>query len=140
LQFKVQDLWSFFYCLWASKYFFCSTFNTFKATKITRIDFEMSKICSYEMKGVIVWIRLIKPVCNLKFKIFGHCLFVFEPQKHFIVLHFAHASHKIHSNWFLNEQICFYEVKGVIIWFRLIKLVCDVKFKIFNHCSIVFEP
>jgi hypothetical protein len=58
--------------------FIINTPNASKPTKIIQIGFELSKICSYEMKGVIVWFRLIKPICNLKLNIFGHCYVVFE--------------------------------------------------------------
>jgi hypothetical protein len=51
----------------------------------------MSKICSFEMKGVIVWFRLIKPICNLKLKIFGNHSIVFEPQKDFVALLLGHS-------------------------------------------------
>jgi hypothetical protein len=91
LQFEVQDLWSLFCYIRVSIFFGSSTFSAFKATKITPISFEMSKRCSYEVKGVIVWFRLIKPFSDMKFKIFGYCYVVFEPQKNFVVLHLAHS-------------------------------------------------
>ncbi len=68
-----------------------STFNAFKATKISQIGFQMSKICFFEAKGVIVWFRLIKLVCNLKLKIFGHSFVVFEPQNYFLLLYLVHS-------------------------------------------------
>jgi hypothetical protein len=40
---------------------FVVTFSTFKATKITQISFEMSKIRSFEVKGVIIWFKQRKP-------------------------------------------------------------------------------
>ncbi len=40
---------------------------------IKTFGFEMSKICCFEMKGVVVWFRIIKLVYNLNLKIFGHC-------------------------------------------------------------------
>jgi hypothetical protein len=62
--FAPQDLWLLFYYLWASKGFFSFTLNTFKATKIVQIGFEMNKICFFEMKGVIVWFRQKKTKLN----------------------------------------------------------------------------
>ncbi len=58
--------------------FMAITPNASKATKIIQIGFELNKICSYEVKGVIVWFKLIKPICNLKHKIFGPCYVVVE--------------------------------------------------------------
>jgi hypothetical protein len=51
----------------------------------------MNKICSYEVKGIIVWFKPRKPLSNLKFKIFGHCSIIFEPQNDFVVLHLTHS-------------------------------------------------
>jgi hypothetical protein len=51
----------------------------------------MSKIRSYEMKGVIVWFRLIKLVYNLKLKIFNHCFVIFESLEDFVLLHLANS-------------------------------------------------
>jgi len=50
--------------------------NTSKATIISQIGFGMSKICPLVLKGSF---GLIKPVCDLKFKIFHHCSTIFEP-------------------------------------------------------------
>jgi hypothetical protein len=89
---------------------------------------------------VIVWLRLIKPVCDLKLKTFGHYSFFFELQNDFVVLHLMHLNNKNRSNWFWNGQEMFLWNDEVIIWFRWIKPICDLKLKIFGHCYIVFEP
>jgi hypothetical protein len=44
----------------------------------------------FGIEGVIIWFRLIKLVCNLELKIFGHCFVVFELEKYFVVLHLTH--------------------------------------------------
>jgi hypothetical protein len=79
LKFEAKDLWSLFYCLQEPqikfvgffivlclnqkqmkgrishrKFFMVITPNASKATKIIQIGFELSKICSYEVKWVIV--------------------------------------------------------------------------------------
>jgi len=38
------------------------------------------------------------------------------------------------------SKICFFEMKAVIVSFRLIKSICDLTFKFFDHYFIVFEP
>jgi hypothetical protein len=51
----------------------------------------MSKIHSFEVRGVIVWFRLIKLVCNLKFKIFEKNSIIFELQNYFLLLYLTHS-------------------------------------------------
>jgi hypothetical protein len=45
----------------ASNFFCSSKFSKFKATKIAQIGFEMSKICFFEVKGVIFWFKQRQP-------------------------------------------------------------------------------
>ncbi len=44
----------------------------------------------FGIKGVTIWFRLIKPICDLELKIFGYCFFFFELQKHILILHLTH--------------------------------------------------
>jgi len=96
-----------FFCIWVSFVFCSSTFSAFKATKIIPIGFEMNKICFFEVKGVIVWFRLIKSFWNLKLKVFHQVFVVFELQNDFVVLHLTHSKPQKSSNWFWNEQDMF---------------------------------
>ncbi len=73
------------------KFFFISTPNASKAIKIVQLGFEMSKICFFEMKGVIVWFRLIKKNCDLKLKFFDHCSIFLGFKLFFVGLHLMHS-------------------------------------------------
>jgi hypothetical protein len=42
-------------------------------------------------RGSLFCFKLIKPICNLKFKIFGHYFVIFQHQKDFLALHLAHS-------------------------------------------------
>jgi hypothetical protein len=125
---------------WTSKRFCSSTLNAFKATKIIQIGFWMNKRCFLKVKGAIVWFRLIKLVCDLKFKIFGHFLCYFWTSKRFCAFTFsAFKATKIAQISCEMSKICYYEMKGVIIWFRLIKSVYNLKLKILNHCYVILN-
>jgi hypothetical protein len=61
--------------------------NSLQASKLWQPIWDKD----YNYIIVTTWFRLIKPVCDLKLKIFGHCYVVFKPQKDFVILHKAHS-------------------------------------------------
>jgi len=96
-------------------------------------SFEMSNICSSKVKRVIFWFRLIKLVFNLKLKLFDHALLCLSLKN--ICSYTFSAFKVIKLTWtsFEMSKICSSEVKGVIVWYKLLKLVCNSKFKGCNH-------
>jgi hypothetical protein len=73
----------------------------------------------FGIEGVIIWFKLIKPVFNLELKIFGHCFISFELPKKIVVLHLTHPKpHKLLKFGYEMNKICYFKVKGVIVWSR----------------------
>jgi hypothetical protein len=79
----------------------------------------MNKIYSSEVKGVIVWFKLIKPNCDLKLKIFGHYFIVFENQKYFVIIHLAHSKPQKSLKLFLKwAKYGFLKWRGALFGLR----------------------
>jgi len=80
-----------FYVAFGTNIFLSPSFGTSNATKITQLDEGMTKICFFQVKGVMgMWVCTYDRANILELKIFGCHYVAFGAQKDFVTLHLAH--------------------------------------------------
>ncbi len=88
----------------------------------------------FEIEGVNIWFRLIKPICNLECKIFGHFFYYLWTSK--IFCNYTPNTSKITKIIEIDfeiNKICSFKMKKVIVGFRKIKPKWILELKLFDH-------